>query len=34
VQSTHINLLTPRVLDIDEVQPRINVREVTMIDAL
>ncbi|MBV8861309.1 MAG: DUF1338 family protein, partial [Mycobacterium sp.] len=34
VTSTHINHLTPRVLDIDELYRRMTVRGVTMIDAI
>ncbi len=34
VRSTHINHLTPRVLDIDELYRRMTARGVTMIDAI
>jgi len=34
VRTTHINHLTPRVLDIDELYRRMNARGITMIDAI
>lgn len=34
VGSTHINHLTPRVLDIDDLYARMNARGITMIDAI
>ena len=34
VSSTHINHLTPRVLDIDELYARMSARGITMIDAI
>ena len=34
VGSTHINHLTPRVLDIDELYRRMTARGITMIDAI
>jgi uncharacterized glyoxalase superfamily metalloenzyme YdcJ len=34
VRSTHINHLTPRVLDIDELYQRMSARGITMIDAI
>jgi uncharacterized glyoxalase superfamily metalloenzyme YdcJ len=34
VRSTHINHLTPRVLDIDELYRRMSARGITMIDAI
>ncbi|HET6731925.1 VOC family protein [Mycobacterium sp.] len=34
VTTTHINHLTPRVLDIDELYRRMNARGITMIDAI
>ena len=34
VRSTHINHLTPRVLDIDELYARMSARGITMIDAV
>jgi uncharacterized glyoxalase superfamily metalloenzyme YdcJ len=34
LRSTHINHLTPRVLDIDELYRRMNVRGIAMIDAI
>ncbi len=34
VRSTHINHLTPRVLDIDELYARMSARGITMIDAI
>jgi uncharacterized glyoxalase superfamily metalloenzyme YdcJ len=34
VRSTHINHLTPRVLDIDELYRRMTARRITMIDAI
>ena len=34
LRSTHVNHLTPRVLDIDELYRRMNARGITMIDAI
>jgi uncharacterized glyoxalase superfamily metalloenzyme YdcJ len=34
LRSTHVNHLTPRVLDVDELYRRMNARGITMIDAI